>query len=182
MGRPIVREGSGISLGVLERSDISQLYAEFNAPDVRRYMPGREGPVALETAYRMYDSAQQDTSTMTYAVAVNALRGKESSDLAGTVALNHIDWANRRAEVVCILFRKYWEKGYGTEALSLAVMQAFGTLNLRKLTATVCRPNRASVKMLEKNGFRRAVTFTNHVYVEGEGYVDEFIYELFRKE
>ncbi len=182
MGRPIVREGSGISLGILERSDIPQLYAEFNTPDVRRYLTGRERAVSLEAAYQMYDSAQKDTSTMTYAVAVNALRGKGSSDLAGTVALNHIDWANRRAEVAYILFRKYWGKGYGTEALSLAVMQAFWTLNLRKLTATVCRPNRPSVKVLEKNGFRKAVTFTNHVYVEHEGYVDEFIYELFRQE
>lgn len=182
MDRPIVREGENVSLGVLERSDMPQLYLEFNSADVQRYLPGRERLISLEAAYEIYDRLQQDQSTVSYAITVNALRGMASSDLAGTISLTHMNRVHRRAEVGYILFKKYWGRGYGTEALTLAIRQAFGVFNLRKLTATVYKPNRPSVKLLEKNGFRKAVTFTGHVHVEGKGYVDELIYELFRKE
>lgn len=182
MDRPIVREGENVSLGVLQRSDIPQMYLEFNTPEAQRFLPGRERVVSLEQAYALYDRAHLDDSTVSYAIAVNSLRGKASSDLAGEITLGHIDRVHRRAEVGYALFGKFWGKGYGTEALSLAVKHAFGVFNLRKLTAVVYGPNIASVKMLEKNGFRKAVTFSKHVFVEGKGYVDELIYELLRKE
>ncbi|XXX73153.1 GNAT family N-acetyltransferase [Sorangium sp. So ce134] len=52
-------------------------------------------------------------------------------------------------------FRKHWGKGYATEAAAACVRYAFEELGLPRLVAHAMLENAASVRVLEKLGFRR---------------------------
>lgn len=178
MARPIIREGNKVSIGLVEKTDIPPLYAGLNDPDVMRYLQRPDRMVSLEEAYSRYESLGSETSSLMFAISVNALRGKSHSDLAGTVSVANINQVDRTCVLGYALLRKHWGKGYATEAVGLATRHLFGTCNLRVINAHVYEPNVASIRVLEKNHFSPAVRLTKHVFVEGHGYVDELIYEL----
>ncbi|WP_437827288.1 GNAT family N-acetyltransferase [Sorangium sp. So ce1153] len=52
-------------------------------------------------------------------------------------------------------FRKHWGQGYATEAAAACVRYAFEELGLPRLVAHAMLENAASVRVLEKLGFRR---------------------------
>ncbi len=57
------------------------------------------------------------------------------------------------AEIGYILHKDHCGKGIATEATRLIVKEAFETLDIVKLTSEVFAPNKASARVLEKNGF-----------------------------
>ncbi len=180
MSRPIMRSGSKVSIGLIEKTDVPILYMGFNDPDVMKFLKHPYRMVSLEEAYSRYERLGKDQSEISFAVSLNSLRGRAHSDLAGTISLSRINPVARTCSLGYAIMKEHWGKGYATEAVRLAVEHAFGPCNLREVTATVYGPNVASIRVLEKNGFRQAVRFTSHVHVEGYGYVDELIYQLHR--
>ncbi len=85
--------------------------------------------------------------------------------LVGTATLASIDRSNRRAEVGFLVGRAHWGNGYGGEAMRALIGHAFGGpdagrsgvrgVGLRRLEADVDPRNAASLRVLERLGFRR---------------------------
>lgn len=184
MDRPIVRSGRSVSLGIHERGEIAVMYREFADREVQRFLARPDKLFYLEGEYEWYDNLRKDSNSRVMAILLNPAESGEGTKrdytLIGNIGLHQINGVSRNAELGYLLFRSYWGKGYGTEAVSLAVNYAFETLNLRKLVARVFEPNRASSRVLEKNGFVLAGRLTEQVYIESLGYVDELYYELLR--
>ncbi|MEL6363418.1 MAG: GNAT family N-acetyltransferase [Pseudomonadota bacterium] len=72
--------------------------------------------------------------------------------LAGTVSLHR--QAPGVYELAYALGRAYWGRGLATRIARLAVDHAAGTLRARRLVASVYHDNPASMRVLEKLGFR----------------------------
>ncbi len=184
MDRPLVRQGKRVSLGIYQREEIPRMYRDFADSEVQRFLNRPDKLFYLEGEYDWYDGLRKDESSRVMAVLLNKGAGKGRSDgeheLIGSVGIHGIDIISRNAELGYLLFRKYWGKGYATEAVWLGIDYAFRTLNLRKLIARVMEPNRASSSVLEKNGFALAGRLTSHHYLRSYGYVDELYYELHR--
>ena len=65
-------------------------------------------------------------------------------------------------------FRGYWGKGYATEAARECLNYGFQTLNHSKIVAHAQLENRASVRVLEKLGFKRTgPTLCEGLHAEG---------------
>ena len=184
MDRPLVMKGKRVSLGIYQREEIPRMYRDFADSEVQRFLNRPDKLFYLEGEYDWYDGLRKDESSRVMAVLLNKGAGKGRSDveheLIGSVGIHGIDTISRNAELGYLLFRKYWGKGYATEAVWLGIDYAFRTLNLRKLIARVMEPNRASSSVLEKNGFVLAGRLTSHHYLRSYGYVDELYYELHR--
>jgi RimJ/RimL family protein N-acetyltransferase len=75
--------------------------------------------------------------------------------------------------------RGAWGKGYGTEALRLALQYAFDELNLHRLTLTVIDYNERAIALYEKAGFRREGVFREFGQRDGKRY-DMYLYGLLR--
>lgn len=72
----------------------------------------------------------------------------------GTCTLFHLDRDNRRAEVGFALGRPWWGQGLMAEGLTTLLDFCFEGLELRRLEADVDPHNRASIRLLERLGFR----------------------------
>ena len=57
------------------------------------------------------------------------------------------------AQLGYFLETEHWSKGIMTEAVGQMCRLAFACWDIERITAQVCRPNVASCRVLEKNGF-----------------------------
>ena len=160
------------------------MYSEFADFEVQRFLGRPDRLYTLDSEYEWFESIPKKEDMRVLAILLNRKNssGRQGHDhlLIGNIGIHLIDRVSSKAEIGYLLFRKYWGRGYGTEAVSLVVDYAFQTLNLRKLTARVFEPNGASSAVLMKNGFRLAGRLREHQYINSIGYVDELYYELHR--
>src|SRR5690606_24641673 len=78
------------------------------------------------------------------------LKGKE--ELIGTIGFNSFT-TGHRATMVYAIKPAYWGNGYITEAIEEMVRFAFEQLGVNRIEAEVLPGNKASGRVLEKNGF-----------------------------
>ena len=82
------------------------------------------------------------------------VRTLEQDCLIGFVGLFPI-WAHQNAWVgIGLGERAYWGKGYGTDAMRLALRFGFMELNLNRVTLNVFEYNPRAIRSYEKAGFR----------------------------
>jgi len=175
--RAVVLMGSRVSLCVLTKDDVRQAWVWWNDRNVRRYLTSPEEVFFYEDELEWYEALRkQKRSEKVFSIVENS-----SKSLVGLIGLHRIDHYNGTAELGYFLGPEHWGRGYATEAVSLAADYAFSWLRLRKLYARVFETNLASIRVLEKNGFRLAGRLRRHQYVPGEGFVDLLFYEKFSK-
>ena len=79
----------------------------------------------------------------------------EKEELIGNCGFLNIDHLNQSGDVgIFIGNKKYWDKGYGSEALSLLLDYGFKALNLHSVQLSVYSFNKRAIKSYEKCGFR----------------------------
>ncbi|HXJ18421.1 MAG TPA: GNAT family N-acetyltransferase [Candidatus Polarisedimenticolia bacterium] len=80
---------------------------------------------------------------------------RDTGEFIGTYGLEPAEVEGQsEIELGYRLCLKYWGSGYATEAATAVLRYGFGDLNLRKIVAFTVQQNRASVKILQKLGFR----------------------------
>lgn len=95
--------------------------------------------------------------------------------IAGSIGLKlQEDVYRKNAEVGYFLGEAYWGKGITTIALKQFIEYTFSTFPVTRLFAPVFEYNIASIKVLEKNGFKREGYFKKSIYKNGE-YFNEVI-------
>ena len=78
-----------------------------------------------------------------------------TNELLGNCGFHAIDHIYPTCEVGIFIGNKdYWNKGYGTEALSLLLDYGFKALNFHNITLRVVSFNERAIKSYEKVGFR----------------------------
>jgi ribosomal-protein-alanine N-acetyltransferase len=87
----------------------------------------------------------------------------------------------RRASIGYELARSHWRQGIMTEALSAIIDYGFGEMELNRLEAVVMPENTASIKMLEKLGFRKEGLLAEYEQWGSKGFVDLCMYAMLRK-
>jgi RimJ/RimL family protein N-acetyltransferase len=102
--------------------------------------------------------------------------------LIGFVHFRNIDWSIGGARLLlAIVDEKDRGKGYGTEAMQLALNYAFLEMNLYRLSANVLQCNERGLAFLRKRGFVDEVRRRQAVYREGK-YWDWIMLGLLRDE
>lgn len=121
---------------------------------------------------------------------LEGLRKKKSTDVVlaitltsgaiiGVMGLHRIDWKDRTAWTGAFIGeRKYWGKGYGTEAKMLLLDYAFNTLNLRKICASYIAFNVRSGAYQKKCGYREEGKMKLQHFRNGR-YWDEIFMSVF---
>ena len=81
------------------------------------------------------------------------------------------------AEIGYMLLHKYSNKGITTKAVKQICTIAFKVLSLEQITAIVFQPNIASIRVLQKDGFKYTASTPDAVIKDGHVY-DLLIYVL----
>jgi len=147
--------------------------AEFQRlSDARPACPKSEAELG-----RWLEELQNERNSFTFAI-----RLLDGDEIIGTIELDEILWAHGVCGIsIAIGDRAHWGKGYGSDAMRLALAFAFDELNLHRVTATVFSYNARSIALFEKLGFQREGTYREFLQRNGRRY-DMFLYGLLNRE
>jgi RimJ/RimL family protein N-acetyltransferase len=87
------------------------------------------------------------------------------------------DVYRRSAEIGYWLGEEYWGLGIATEAVLAVVDYGFQTFDIHRIFAGVFERNSASMRVLEKAGFKQEARLIKAITKEGQT-MDEFIYAI----
>ncbi|HEX2945465.1 MAG TPA: GNAT family protein [Clostridia bacterium] len=79
------------------------------------------------------------------------------------------DQSGRRMDIGYEISRKYWNLGYGTEAVKAVVAYGFEKMGLKRITAEIIPENKASIRAFEKAGFTYEGTLKNYRHYQYNG-------------
>ncbi len=99
----------------------------------------------------------------------------------GTCGFGDLQLIDAKAELGYALSRKYWGKGYMTEAVTAVINFGFSNMPLNRIEAR-CEPeNIASARVLEKIGMKYEGLLRQHIYSKGT-YHDLKMYSILKQE
>lgn len=88
---------------------------------------------------------------------------------------------HRRASIGYELARSAWRQGIMTEALEAMIGLGFKEMDLNRIEAVVMPQNTASIKLLEKLGFRNEGLLEEYENWDRKGFTDLCMFALLRK-
>lgn len=100
---------------------------------------------------------------------------KRSDKLIGYIGFWSIDYTHFRTEIGYGLHQDYHRKGYLTEALNTLTHFTFNQLGIHSVLADADVKNVATIKLLEKCGFKKEAHFKESFYFDGK-FLDSAIY------
>jgi len=100
----------------------------------------------------------------------------------GNISLTNINWVNKSAEFSCIFGeKKYWGRGFCTEAAKLLFEHGFKKLNLHRIWTGTAKTNIGMIKVAEKLGMELDGIFKDGVFLNGK-YEDVLSFGLLQNE
>ena len=173
-------KGKLVQLRPVQRSDISYFLQWFNDPDVTQYLL-MYLPMT-EMAEQKFIEEIGTTRAATSAFFVIEVEDAEKTKAIGTISLNGINAKDHNATFgIAIGDKKYWSKGYGSEAAALIIKYGFEQLNLHRINSGVLSFNDRSIRMHLKLGFREEGRRREIIFRNG-AYCDEVMFGLLREE
>jgi RimJ/RimL family protein N-acetyltransferase len=136
-------------------------------------------PYEIEDARRFINKSRRNFQLKKEQTFAIELVGKSS--LVGVISLQKIDRANKNAQISYWIGRSYWNLGIATESINLLIHYAFYVLRLHKVYANVLDTNRASARVLEKNGLKKEGVLKHSLYKDNKFYDVVLYYKLNRR-
>lgn len=173
-----VLETNRLRLRPMLASDAASLHAVFGDAETMRYM---DHPTSREI-----DDTISKVQFLTIALPewhhAWAVLHKESETPIGMVNYHHRESWNRRLEVGFILARPYWRQGLMSEAVAAMLDYCFDDLAVHRIEATIDPQNFASIRLVERLGFRcEGGPLRDRAFVAG-AYRDLTMYALLEPE
>jgi len=171
-------EGETIDLVARNSKWIPLVCKWQNDPNVRRYARNM-WPITIEDIKKWFEPSP-DRHTKEF-VVFNIYHKRDKRPI-GAVGFNHINWVSRNANIFAIIGEpEYWGKGIAIEANKLLIKYGFTELNFHKIYAEVFTPNKRSLRVVEKLGFKKEAILKELVYVDGM-YHDVHKFALFKRD
>src|SRR5208282_5198740 len=172
-------ETNRLLLREFRAADEHDMHEYASDPEVVRLMIW--GPNTLEaTRAHLADVLKEQEQWPRPSVGL-AIELKSEGCVIGAIELRMKDEKNRAADIGYVLTRKYWGRGYMTEAVRAILDAAFRRLKLHRVVATCDPRNHASYRVMEKVGMRREAHFRKDVLEKGE-WRDSYLYAILAEE
>lgn len=161
-----------VRLRPLDRSDLERHLVWCNDERVNRYLTGFLPPLLRPDVRAWFDVCEANPQVRLYAI-------ETESEHVGTLDLRDISQLHRTCEIGFMLGHEWWGRGIGTAAVREACREAFGELELERVTYWVVEGNDASRRVAEKAGFSYEGSARGQVIREGRR-LDQHLYGLVR--
>ncbi len=167
-------EGDVVSLCPTNADNIILYAGWMNNPETRKYAR-YEMPQTIDEVKKLFEPKKEAVKNEIFF----EIWHKKEKKPVGLAGLIRIQWFTRNAHIFYLIDQKYWGQNIGTEVGKLVVDYAYKELNLHKITARMFAPNKVSLRVAEKIGFKHEITLKKEVYIDGE-HVDVLEYAIFK--
>lgn len=145
-------KGSKIYLKKLDKEYIEEYWEVFNNSSLEsNVFTGTQQVFNKSDIERYLENISTDNSRIDFLIFE-----VKSNKIVGEVVISDIYRNNRSAGIRIAIYKKEdFSKGYGSEALILALSYGFGMLNLHRIELEVFPYNERAIHVYEKIGFKR---------------------------
>jgi RimJ/RimL family protein N-acetyltransferase len=174
--RVIFLRGKKVILRPLDKqTDLDRVYKWINDPDIRYFIIGIF-PQTIKQEEDWLDSKGKDKNDVT--LAIETLGG----EFIGTIGLHGIEWHGGVATTGALIGeKKFWNRGYGTDAKMILLNYAFNVLGLRKICSRVYSFNKRSLNYSLHCGYKIEGRLKRQFLKNGK-YYDIIELGLFKKD
>jgi [ribosomal protein S5]-alanine N-acetyltransferase len=164
-----------------DAQDITLLLMNYN---VSKHLWEIPNPYSIDDALEFIKCANSDFNTLKalhFAIESKIIpRSRNNLKFVGTISVKNIDLVNKKADLGYWIGEQYWGRGIATECLKLIIDYAFSAeLGLKQLCAYVFPENKASIRVLEKNGMNKVGVVNEYHKLSGRDRTS-FIYVTIR--
>lgn len=138
--------------------------------NLRDYIPY---PYSIADARAFIASTREESPPLTFGIFYR----QECCGVIGLVPQQ--DVYRKNAEIGYWIGEPYWRRGIASVAVKLITSYGFWQLNLKRIQAGIFEYNKASMKVLEKNGYQKEGIFKKSVIKNGE-FWNEHRYAIIR--
>ena len=171
--------GERIRLRAITRSDLPFFVEWLNDPEVTRGLM-HFLPFSMEDEEGWFEGMRK-VPQEEHPLVID-ICSEEGWEPIGDCGLFSINWRIRQAEFgIVIGAKQHWNKGYGTEALTLIIQHGFHTLNLNRIYLRVYANNPRAIRSYEKAGLSVEGRLRQGHYDEGQ-YIDVILMSILRSE
>ena len=168
-----------IRLRATERDDLPMFVSWFNDPEVRTGLQMHLPMSLAEEEGWFEDMLKQSPETHPLVIEVQEL---DKWIAVGNIGIMGVDANAHSAELGIMIGNKaYWNKGVGTEAITLMLKHCFETLNLNRVFLRVYENNPGAIRCYEKVGFVHEGRMREAVYRNGK-YLDVLMMSVLKKQ
>ncbi len=167
----VIIESERLLLRELEASDTEALAHIWGDNEVMKYCGG--GELDTNIIHEVIEANQKKYRA--YGYAVFAIVVKPDGVLVGAAGCKPEEADPRRGELIYHFNKAVWGKGYASEAVAAYLKWAAETGCIDYISASAMSENAASLRILEKNGFKQ----NGFVQFEDTGFVPEPFYERY---
>src|SRR2546422_3900920 len=170
---PVIR-GEKCILRPPRKEDLSIIQRWFEDPEIIRFTPGM-GPFSDSQEEEWFDRVGEDPNAVQWVIEVD---GKP----VGFTGINGINWRHGNGETgIAIGDKSLWHRGIASEAMALRTAFCFRELNLHKIRTRAFMENKASIRALEKAGYRQSGVLRQEFYRDGRWH-DVWMGEVLRED
>jgi RimJ/RimL family protein N-acetyltransferase/ABC-type transporter Mla MlaB component len=157
LSRPEWSVGEKVILRPLTIADVTPRYLEWFADDlVTEFLDARNLTREDVKSHIHRGLAEND-------YFMCAICDRESGLHVGNVKIGPIRWRHASADMVTVIGdRRFWGRGFATEAIGMAMALAFKVLGIRRLHAAIHRDNVGSLNAYTRAGWMVEGTFRQH--------------------
>ncbi len=169
--------GEKVRLRPVEERDLPLFVRWYTDPDVRRWLHLSDRPeVTLESERQNLEKGRVNPSNL--GLVIETGEGQP----IGTLGLINIDPYHRRAELgISIGEKEYWGRGYGSDAIRVALRHAFTEMGLRRAYLITDEDNERGIRCYQKCGFVQEGLLRAHRLRYGQP-IDMLIMGVLREE
>jgi len=166
---------SEIFLRALQLTDLEATQKWHGDEDLYRTLAGPFRFVSLEAEQEWLQSkTRYSNQEVNMAICL-----AETRQPIGLISVREIDWISRRGHFTGLFIgdSEFHGKGFGTEALNLLLHHCFCDLGLNRIFGYALEDNEASLKMVQKCGFKIEGILKQHIFKDGV-FIDAAIFGL----
>ncbi|WP_286263618.1 GNAT family N-acetyltransferase [Thalassotalea atypica] len=176
----IALETTSFSIRAFEFSDLPAFSHYRNCPEVARYQSWVD--YSLDDAIKMFEQTNYKLFSTDERIGhwfQLAIVEHSSGQLLGDLAVHFID--NQQVEIGFTIAPEHQNKGVATRAIKRLLSYFFVEQDVHRITAITDSKNLASVRLLEKTGFRREAHFVKNIFFKG-AWGDEYVFAMLQED
>jgi len=167
---PIIKSKEFI-LRPFRRGDEKSLAENINNKKIHRNTSNIPYPYTLKDAKdwvnkNLKETKKKNPAMINFAIDING-------EVVGSVGLSDIK--EFKAEIGYWLAEKYWNRGIMTKAVKLVTKFGFDELKLKRIYAFVFSFNKASMRVLENNGYKLEGILRKNSKKDGK-FLDDYLF------
>ena len=162
----------------VKQQDLNEIYEIYSNEEAVRYqqIEPMESMEQAQKAVHSFLNGYKSKRFIRWCIA-----DKDYDKVIGLITLHAFDNWNSKAELGCMLNKKYWKRNIMSESAQKVIEYAFEVIELHRIEALIHPENIASNKLIMKLGFEKEGLKKQSAYNRGtDKFEDRLIYGLIK--